>query len=302
MASQLERFRRNVILTGIVAGLFIVIANSAVWANRYLSDTDRFTATAVASLTSESSTDALATEIVDTALADYPTIKGLVDDTAINFISGLLGSGRMEQALTKVVGRVQIFLTSPQKPPVVINLEGAKDTVNKLIQLSGREGETKIDPDKIPNEITVFDPAKFPNFYQYTVVLTWLSPLLALGALGLLAWPYLKDRSRYKEIMVIQGVCVAVAGLLALLVGPLFRPMLLSNIQSANMRVVVGNLFDAFVATFNSQTMYVIGAGLLSVAVVTGITVAQHYKSKPKPVAATKTATKSATKSASKKK
>jgi len=280
MTAKLEKFRRNVLITGAIAGLLIVVANSAIWVNRYLSDTNNFTKTAVTSLTSESSTDALATEIVDIALADYPVIKSLVDDTAVNFISGLLGSGRMEQAMTAVVARLQIFLTSPQKPPVVINLEGAKTTVNQLIQLSGRGGETRFDTNEIPNQITVFDPANYPNFYHYTVVLTWLSPLLAIGAVALLAWPYIHDRKRYREIMIIQGICVAGAGLLALLVGPLLRPIALGNIQSPNLRIVIGNLYDAFIATFNQQTMFVIAAGVLAIAVSTGIVVVQHYRLK----------------------
>ena len=282
MTKKLETFRRNVILTGLLAGLLVVVANSAVWANRYLSNTDNFTRTAVTSLTSESSTDALATEIVDIALADYPVIKNAVDDTAVGFISGLLGSARLEQGMTQVVSRLQVFLTSPQKPPVVINLEGAKEVVTRLIQLSGREGETRIDPNEIPNQITVFDPAKFPNFYQYTVVLTWLSPLLAIGAVALLAWPYFKDKTRYKETMIIQGACIALAGLFALLLGPLFRPLALGNITSVNLRVVVGNLYDAFIATFNTQTMLVIGLGLLAVGVSVAISVAQHYQAKKK--------------------
>jgi FtsH-binding integral membrane protein len=222
----------------------------------------------------------LATDIVDVALADYPVIKSIVDDTAINFVSGLLGSGRMEQAMTQVVSRLQVFLTSPQKQPVVINLEGAKTTVTQLIQLSGREGQTNFDPNKIPSQITVFDPAKYPSFYHYTVVLTWLSPLAAIGALVLLGWPYVTNRKSYRQVMIIQGVCVTVAGLLALLVGPLFRPVALSSIQSANMRVVVGNLYDAFIATFNQQTMWVIAIGALAVVVSSGLGIYQHYRLK----------------------
>ena len=283
MAEKVKKannFRRNTIITGIVAGILIVVANSAIWANRYIVDTNNFTNTAVASITSESSTDALATEIVDVALADYPTIKSVVDDTAINFISGLLGSGRMEQALTGVVSRLQVFLTSPQKPQVVINLEGAKATVNQLITLSGREGETKFDPNKIPNEITVIDPSKYPNFYDYTVALTWISPLAGIGAIVLLAWPYVKNRKDYRSVMVIQGACVAAAGLLALMIGPLFKPIALGNVQSVNMRVVVGNLYDAFISTFNAQTGYVISLGLIAVVVSVGIGVAEHYRIK----------------------
>lgn len=280
MTKKLEAFRRNVIITALVAAFMVLVANSAIWVNRYFMDTDNFTQVAVTSLTSESSTDALATEVVDKALADYPAVKNVVESTAVNFISGLLDSDRMRQALTQVVSRLQIFLTSPQREAVVINLEGAKDVVNRLIQLSGREGQTSFEPNKIPSEIVVFDPANYPNFYHYGVVLMWLSPLMALGAVALLAWPYIKDRSRYREVMIIQGSAVALAGLLALLIGPLFRPVVLGNVASPNLRTVVSNLYDAFIATFNSQTMFVIVAGMLAIAIAVGITVAQHYRTK----------------------
>jgi len=281
----LGKFRIKLLVTALAASLLIVVANSAIWANRYFNDTDNFTATAVGALTSDSSTDALASEIVDRALADYPTVKNLVDDTAINFISGLLGSDRMQQVLTKVVSRMQIFLTSPQRDPVVINLSGAKDTVSKLIQLAGREEETKFDPNKIPNEITVIDPSKYPNFYQAGVILMWLAPLLAIGAAALLAWPYLSDIHRYREIMAVQGGALVVVGLLALLIGPLFRPVVLSNVQSANMRTVVDNLYNAFIATFNNQTALIIILGVIVMVVSGAIVVAQHYRTKPKKVA-----------------
>jgi hypothetical protein len=277
-----RNFRRNVIITGIIAGLFIVLANSAIWTNRYLFDSNNFTNTAVSSLTSDPSRNALATEITDQALKDYPKIKSVVDDTAINFISGLLGSNRVEQILTKTVSRLQIFLTSPKRQPVVINLENTKEVISRLIQVSGREEEALIDPAKIPDQITVFNPDNFPNFYNAGVTLTWLSPLLGIGAIALLVWPYVSHRKHYQELLIIQGSCVAVFGALALLLGPLVRPVALGNIQSANIRIVVGNLYDAFIATFNSQTMFVIGFGLLAIitsGVIIGI---QRYKSSKK--------------------
>jgi len=282
MALKLGKFRVRLLITSLVAAVLIVVANSAIWANRYFNDTDNFTRTAVTSLTSDSSTDAIASEIVDRALVDYPTVKNLVDDTAVNFISGLLGSDRMQQVMTKLVSRMQIFLTSLQREPIVVNLSGAKDTINRLIQLAGREGETRFDPDKIPDEITIIDPSKYPNFYQAGVTLMWLSPILVIGAAILLAWPYLSDRSRYREILAFQGGALVLAGLLALLLGPLFRPMVLGNIQSANLRVVVGNLYNAFIETYTSQTMFLIVLGLLTLAISASLVIARHYRAKPR--------------------
>ena len=85
-ANRSKKFRfgfwPQAVLTASVAALFLTVANSAIWMNRAIFDTNRFTKTAVASFTSESSRNALANEVVDRALADNcrelepATIKG----------------------------------------------------------------------------------------------------------------------------------------------------------------------------------------------------------------------------------
>lgn len=279
-AKPTDKLRRNVLITSIIAGVFILVANTAIWINRYMFNSENFTSTAVTSLTSESSRTAIATEITDQALKDYPKIKSVVDDTAVNFISSLLDSNRTEKVLTGAVSRLQIFLTSPKRDLVVINLTTAKDVISRLIEVSGRQDEARIDPATIPDQITIFNPDNFPNFYGAGVTLSWLSPLLGLSAITLLAWPYLKNRDRYKELLILQGICVAIFGVLALFIGPLVRPVVLGNIQSANMRVVVGNLYSAFTAAFNSQSYIIIAVGLIAIATSLGITALKRYRTK----------------------
>lgn len=275
-----DNLKRNVLITAIIAGVFILVANTALWINRYMFDSQRFTATAVTSLTSESSRTAIATEITDQALKDYPKIKSVVDDTAINFISSLLDSNRTEKVLTGATSKLQIFLTSPKREPVVINLTTAKEVISRLIEVSGREDEARINPASIPDKITIFNPDNFPNFYGLGVTLSWLSPLLGLSAIALLAWPYAKNRDRYKQILMLQGICVATFGILALFFGPLVRPVVLGNIQSANMRVVVGNLYNSFLSAFNSQTYIIIAVGLAAVVTSLGIVAVKRYRDK----------------------
>lgn len=273
-------FKKNIVISAIVAAFLLTIANSAIWVNQQLFNTTNFTQTAVSSVTSESSRRAIASEITDRALADYPSIKNVVDDYAINFISGLLGSDRAEKLTTRVVSKLQIILTSKRPEPIVINLEGLKTTIGKLIEISGREGESKIDPAKIPSEITVLDTQKIPSFYQAGVVMSWLSPFAVLGAIALLAIPYFKNRKHYASIMLAQSAIIFVGGLFMLLIGPLFKPQVLANINSANMRVVVGNLYDAFIATFNSQTYVLILLTVIVAGVSSAVFLYRFYKSK----------------------
>jgi len=70
-------------------------------------------------------------------------------------------------------------------------------------------------------------------------------------------------RSRYYRIAMVQGAALVMAGLLSLLVGPLFRPPALANITSPNLRIVVGNLYDSFIMSFNQQSMVMIGVGVI---------------------------------------
>lgn len=273
-------FKKYIVVTSVIAAVFITIANSAIWVNQQLFNTENFSKTAVTSLTSESSRRAIASEITDRALADYPKIKNVVDDYSINFISGLLGSDRAEKLINRVVTKLQVVLTSKRPDPIVLNFEGLKDTISKLIEISGREEEARIDPDKIPSQITILDTNKVPSFYQAGVVMSWLSPFAALAAIILLALPYIKNRKNYASTMLAQGSIILIGSIFALLIGPLFRPTVLANVNSSNMRTVVGNLYDAFISTFNSQTYVLVFLALVAMSVSSAIFIYRFYKSK----------------------
>ena len=60
---------------------------------------------------------------------------------------------------------------------------------------------------------------------------------------------------------------VALVGLLSLLIGPLLRPQLLSNFPDSDGRIVIENLYNAFLDTFNSQTWTVVFFGVAAIAI-----------------------------------
>lgn len=281
MAQEFSRLaKRWVWASVLVASLLLVVANSASWANRNIFETEKFTTTAVTALTSQSSRDALANEVVSQALADYPRLKSFVEDRASSFISGLLDSNVVERILTKSVSRLQVFMTSPKKEPVVINLAGVKDTVQRLITAAGREDEARIDPAQIPDQIVLLQPESIPNAYSIGVTLGWLAPLLLIVAVGLLAWPYVRYAPAYRWLLVRQGATLILFGLLALAIGPIFRPVVIQNVTNDNLRIVVGNLYDSFIATFDHQTAWLIWAGVLMLLVVAGISGYSYYRTK----------------------
>lgn len=254
---------KRLVITSILAGLLLIIVNSAIWVNTQIFNTENFTSTAVSSLSSESSRRAIGARITDEALKDRPVLKNIVGDHATNLISGLLATDQANKLLTASVSRMQVYVTSNNQQDVDIDLSGLKSILTRVVELSGSEQAEKIDPDKIPDKIVLIEEENVPDIYMYGVILSWIAPLGLLLAIGLIATAYITDRKRYSSTMIVHSVVFVSAGLLSLLVGPLFKPPVLEPFSNPNGRIVIGNLYDAFIATFNAQTVWLIYLGLL---------------------------------------
>ncbi len=258
---------KGTMISAVAAAILFCVANSAVWVNRYIFDTNNFTNVATTSITSESSRNAIAGQIVNKALEDYPTARNVIGNSATNVISGILGSDQVENILTKVISKLQVAVTSNNQQSITIDLSGPKDLITKVVDVVGQYRDIKINPDNIPSEITILDKDKIPDFYKYSVVFLWLGPIAFIGAVVLIIFPYAKWRSDYKIILATQSAALLLASLFGLLVGPLFRPPILSRVATPEGRTVVGNLYNAFIATFNHQTVMLVWVGVLGILV-----------------------------------
>jgi hypothetical protein len=250
------------VITSIIASLLLIITNSAIWFNRQIFNSANFTSTAVTAITSDSSRQAIGARITDELLADRPILKNIAGDQITNVVSGLLGTDQAERLLTASISRMQVYVTSSDQQDVAIDLSGFKSTIGQVAGVLNTERANSIDINKIPDNLVLVEAKNVPDLYSYGVALSWLAPMSALGALALFALPYFRDRAKYKLILSIQAVAIASAGLLSLLVGPLFRPMALQPFQNVNGRTVIANIYDAFIQTFNSQSMMLVYVGL----------------------------------------
>lgn len=266
------------VLISISAAFLLLLANSAVWVNQYMFNSANFAQVATDSITSDSSRKAIAGGITNKLLSDRPVANNLVGDTVTNVISGVLATEQANKAFNTVVSRTNEYLTSSNQESIAIDLSGVKGFLTKVVDAVSNFREVKVDPAKIPNEIVLVDEQDVPDLHNTAVAFLWLGPIALLSSIALFAFPYLKNREQYKSIMMIQGSIVFVTGLLALLIGPLFRPIVLSNIEGSSARTVVTNLYNAFVQTFNNQTSVIIIVGFVTLLIGSGLTVYNRYQ------------------------
>ncbi len=256
----------------IVAGFFFLLANSALWVNNVLFNNEQFTQTASSALLSESSRMSIAEGVVDQALADRPVAQRLVSQPATKFVAGLLDSSLAQKATEKVVSRLQTAVTTANPQNIELDLTGIKNIASKLVALADAADVEVQKPQKeLPDTIVLFDASKVPNLYSYGRFFLWLAPLAGLLAVGLFAYPHLREKRLVKRIMALEGAVLIGFGLLALSLGPLFRPQVLGGVESSNARVVVENIYNAFVVTFNAQTQWLFLLGTLFILIPTSV-------------------------------
>ena len=270
---------RGLISATIIAGFLLFIANSALWVNRTLFNADTFTSITSQALLSDSSRNAIAGEVVDVALQNRPLVKNVIGDTVSKLISGLLNTNQAEAAVSKVISKIHLAVTSANPQNIEFDLSGIKATAEKIITLIGKE-ETTTNVSNIPDTIVILDVSNMPKFYQYATLFLWMAPLALIGAAIILIRPHVKLRRLDMKVLTLQGVSILGVSLLALLVGPLFRPPLLAQVSSENLRTVTENIYNAFITTFNSQTMWLFWFGFALLFIAGGMFIYTHFIAK----------------------
>lgn len=270
--AQKPNYLKRAIWLSVLAAVLLVITNSAIWVNNQIFDTKNFTNTVKTSLTSEESRNAIATGLTDRALDGRPILRNVVGDVPVNIVGGLLGTNQAEKAVEKVTSKLHVLVTSEQRESVSYDITGIKSVLTQLYDTVTNLGrEPRINPNNIPDEIVLIEAGKLPNLYKASVAFLWLAPLAFVGAFLALAYPYFKNPKDYKAILAIQGAIVASTALLALSIGPLFKPPVLANIQTGTGRTVIENIYDAFIATFNTQSLYLFTIGGVALGVSGGL-------------------------------
>ena len=183
---------------------------------------------------------------------------------------------------------MQTALTTPRPQPVTIDLSGVKDTLNKLIDVTGREQAAE-KLNQVPDQVTLLDTNKLPNVYAAGQALLFMGPITLIVGVVLLAYPHIRRRNyaQSSTILLLQGSLLLLTGLLAYAIGPIFRPTVLAQVSSANLRVVVENIYNTFISSFNAQSAWLLYVGGLLVLIPCGVwlyhtSVVQELKGKLK--------------------
>lgn len=243
----------------------ILGAMTAFWLQRQFFDTQRFSDTATVALTSQSSRESIAAAVTERALENNAIVRVTVGTQVEGIVANALQTDVAQNTIRNTVERLQLLVTTPRQDPLIIDLTSVKAIVaTGQTRVAETSPLAAFDVSTIPDTLTIVDTAKIPNVHQTTILVLWIGPMaLILAAAGLMYWIHRGGNRFALHRYSIAGLVVAAAGLVAVIVGPLVRPGILSVADDASSQTLVGNLYDAFMNPFTAAGWVVFAAGLI---------------------------------------
>ncbi len=257
-----QRIRTVVLLT--IVGVLITIAQTAWWINHTIYDTETFSDITTTALTAESSRVAIANEIVSQSFANKPVLQATLGKSATKLIASLLETDQATNAIEKVTTKVQIILTSEKREAVTFNLVPLKKGLVVISAIAERADKPiEVDASEIPDTITLIKGNETPKLYKINQTLLFLAPISIFASIGLLGYLLYSGRKRIYKVLLQIGIMLIAIAAIGFSTGPLIRPPVLSLVNNANARIILGNLYDGFIAPFNAQMATMGAVGIL---------------------------------------
>lgn len=251
----------------VVAGVTLFLAQSAYWINHTVFNQANFTQITTEALLSESSREAIATSVVDKALADRPIVKRLIGERVISITSGLLGSDLSSQAVKTLTSKAYAYTTSSNRQDIKIDLTAVKaplESIVTLAQTQGRGDQLAEAQNKLPNEIVLLESRAFPDLSGIVKTMLWLGPLFWLSSLVSFGVYIYLGRANYARKVYTAGFVVAGVALLGLVISPFIPAPVAAAVPNIELRTVAENLAVGFLAPFKAQMLYMLGFALLA--------------------------------------
>lgn len=258
------------ILFSTIIGL-LLISLSSLWLNRVVFDTDTFTSTATDALLAQSSRDSIGRLVADRAFAEQPVLGSLLSEPLANYVSSFLGSDAAQSGIERVVREGQLLFTTPQKPPVVLDLLPYKSVIATAQEVIPNDSEERLSVESIPDVVVIIDTDRLPNFYQYSLYTHFAGPA-SLVAAGFLAgfWIWRGKARRYQRTRTILVVVIATS-VIALIIGPLVEPAFISVGRDAASQTLLSNLYKSFVDPFRVQALWLGAIATFSLGVLIAV-------------------------------
>lgn len=274
--SKTTRTRKEKALRWFSAGssvlivILLLILHSAYWMNQNFLNSQNFSQKVSSVLAQDSSREAIGQEVSDQVFKDKPVLGRVAGDKLSSIVTSILGTDIANKVVTRVSSDTVLYLTSAKQKPIEISLSEIKPvivTLSTVLNSVDKTSNVSIDASTIPDKVVLLEPGTIPSLYRYSVILSWMVPFAAIIVLGLFALIVRLRKLSIRQGIKRAGILLLSSSVIGMIVGPIFKPPAVSMLQSASLRTLTSNLYDAFWSPFFTQMTYMFILGFILIAV-----------------------------------
>jgi hypothetical protein len=250
--------------------ILLLILHSAYWMNQNFLNNQNFSQKVSSVLAQDSSREAIGQEVSDQVFKDKPVLGKVAGDKLSSIVTSILGTDIANKVVTRVSSDTVLYLTSAKQKPIEISLSEIKPvivTLSTVLNSVDKTSNVSIDSSTIPDKVVLLEPGTIPSLYRYSVILSWMVPFSAIIVLGLFALIVRLRKLSIRQGIKRAGILLLSSSVIGMIVGPIFKPPAVSMLQSASLRTLTSNLYDAFWGPFFTQMTYMFILGFILIAV-----------------------------------
>lgn len=270
-----HKLRSRVLVS--IASVLLIFSSVSFWLSENVYNTTKFNSLLTSAFEEQSSRDAISSQIVDTALKDYPLVKQVAGDTLQSSLSGLLGNASQRPVMEQVSTAFHDYLLNPNKTDITIGT-GKYAAVARSIVSAIAPDAKNILPDSMQNGVVLIKASDLPNIAPYLQAIVVTGPIAGLVAIALLIYLLIVSTNRPKELKRI-GMFLGITSVVALLAVPYFGIVINSLSTNQNLNTLLQNIYHTFAETFTRQTVLILFA---SIALYVGTMIYEKYDKKNK--------------------
>jgi len=256
---------RLVTVVLIVAAVFIFVADISVWAWMNVVDNDRFVVVARQTMEREDVRIAVATIIVERMFEDRPLLRNAVGDEVAAALAGILARDRFQSLFDRLANRMHRVIIAGGIDPVTLDITTVRGVVVALARVFRDEDDVSA-IESYPDEIVILEEQRYAALERLVIAIPWIAVSSSLAALGLLVLVFFRavDRAR---AFVHAGSLIVVVAVLTLILSLPVRATLIQQFAMREQRIIVGELYDAFVRSLYAQTLLLGAIGLVMIGI-----------------------------------
>ena len=250
--------------------ILLLILHSAYWMNQNFLNNQNFSQKVSSVLAQDSSREAIGQEVSDQVFKDKPVLGKVAGDKLSSIVTSILGTDIANKVVTRVSSDTVLYLTSAKQKPIEISLSEIKPvivTLSTVLNSVDKTSNVSIDASTIPDKIVLLEPGTIPSLYRYSVILSWMVPFAAIIVIGLFALIVRLRKLGIRQGIKRAGILLLSSSVIGMIIGPIFKPPAVSMLQSASLRTLTSNLYDAFWGPFFTQMTYMFILGFILIAV-----------------------------------